>query len=226
MARKNTTKTNPLFHTITFLLNGIDNYIWIILFVVIALGGAGKWYRMRMTNQEQLAQRVYTEALDEFQRGLAGYDAAWPNIVRLVDVAYERHASSTVAPYLLALKADALVREDKQDEAINTMSTALEKIPTTSPLYFLYKTKQALMMLDSKQEQIKQNGINVLRKLAQNNDNTNNDMARFYLGSYYIAIGDKKTGEPLLVSLMESQEGQESKSPWVEKAEQLLQTIS
>jgi len=30
----------------------------------------------------------------------------------------------------------------------------------------------------------------------------------------------------LLVSLMESQEGQESKSPWVEKAEQLLQTIS
>jgi len=217
---------NQSFDSIKSFFSDISNNVWLGVLAVIALGGAAYWYRSRTVEKEQVAQRVYAEAIDEYQRGIGGVETAWPNLERLVDASYERHASSTFGPYLLVLKAESLVWQNKHDEAIDVMKKAMHEISTSSPLYFVYKTKFALMMLDSTQEQIRQDGVTQLRALIQDKENTNSDMARFYLGSYYRSNGDTQAAQALLITLVESQTDQESMSPWAQKAQEMLQMIS
>lgn len=185
-------------------------------------GGVGYWYYLSRLSKQQVAQRVYAEALDEYMRGVAGSKDAWPNLETLVDVSYAHHESSVFAPYLLMLKAESLLWQSKLDDAIDVMQKAMQSIPVTSPLYFPYSTKLALMLIDSAQGDRNEKGVIELQKLAEDPANAIKDEARCALATHYLNKGNKEEAYALLDLVIQESKQNETSSPWVIKAKKIM----
>ena len=75
--------------------------------------------------------------------------AQWADVVTMAHAGYEKFSSTKVAPYILAVEVDALLAQDKKQEALDKLDLMVSKIGSSSPLYkLLYKLKQVLIKLD------------------------------------------------------------------------------
>src|SRR5437868_10788485 len=87
-----------------------DKKTMIVLCVVLALGagsfGAYKWV---VASREQRAQKFFAECVEEYNRVIAQQSGAWEEVEKAFAAGYEKHGSSSIAPYFLAFQADALV---------------------------------------------------------------------------------------------------------------------
>jgi len=157
-----------------------------VLIMAILLGvgiGGFKLYKYYTFNKQATAQKVLSECLVEYERAEAG-TASWYDVEVALEMGYEQHAGSKLAPYFLAYKAEAMYEQGKKKEAIESTKQALEKMSPKDDLYGVYNVKLALMKMDSETESVQQEGLRLLEKIALGDD-SGKAGALYNLGVYY-----------------------------------------
>ncbi len=202
------------------LVSNIPYIRWIALACLglVVLGGVYFGYSWYVTKREQAAQKIFSECMHEYMEAYSG-QTAWVNVQELSKLGYEQHASSSMAPYFLALQADALVQENKKQEAVAVLDTMLAHMSSTSPVYGVYQLKRALLMLDTDDAL----GLEQLKKLAQNSSNKNRDAALYYLGLYHWSKDSFDQARESWQELVDLMHNQEANSPWAVLAQKKLQ---
>lgn len=150
--------------------------------IIIGGGGGFYWYHQNSIQKEQEAHTILVDCLAQAEEAAQG-KAQWADVVAMCQAGYEKFANTKVAPYILAVQIDALLGQEKQQEAFEKLGLMLNAIGSSSPLYPLYKLKHALLSIDLPEQQSA--GLHELEALAADTKNIYNDAAQFYLGLYY-----------------------------------------
>jgi len=154
----------------------------IIMAVLLGVAVGGFYlYKYYTHSKEATAQKVLSECLEEYERAAGGM-GSWYDVEVALEMGYEQNSGSSLAPYFLAYKADAMLEQDKKRQATEVLKQALEKMSPTDDLYGVYNLKLALMELD--QESSKQEGLKLLEEIAQKDD-SGKAGALYNLGAYY-----------------------------------------
>ena len=103
---------------------------------------------------------------------------------------YEKFSATKVAPYILSVEVDALLAQDKKQEALERLDLMISSVSSSSPLYPLYRLKQTLVKLDV--PDLKEAALLSCSNWQQLQDNNFADAAQYYLGLYYQNAGDHK----------------------------------
>jgi tetratricopeptide (TPR) repeat protein len=146
-----------------------------------------RWYNAR---RDMAAQYAFARAMEQFAQAQHTKTDSWAYVESAFKFGYEQHSSSNLAPYFLAFQAQALLNQGKQQEALDLLNKTIAMIPTSSPLISLYKTKKALVMIDSQDQTQHDAGLQELISMAHDAKNRYRDEAMYYLGLYYASLGD------------------------------------
>lgn len=195
------------------------------LISVVALAYVG--YRGYMSAREQKAQLALIHHMQQYHQAMqdaSSYD--WDHFAQALQSTYEQFKNSQIAPYIAAVHADVLTQANAHQAALQSIKTAADTAPTRSPLKHLFKTRYALMMTDSEDQEHKADGLKILTELANDQNNIYRDMALFYLGKYHWAHDDKQSAENAWTELINTfYENQVTPSPWAAQAKPLLDLI-
>jgi len=195
-------------------------FLAVILLVVASLGFFS--YRWYTGYREQSAQQALADSVELFKKASqAGTPDDWASVATQLQLAYDQHSHASIAPYFLAYKSQALVEQGKDDEARATMEVMVKGLSATSPLAPLFKIRYALMLLDAADETEQHRGLQALESLAYDVHNTQQDMALFYMGSYYASQDKTEQARQAWQDLVSKQENFPS-SPWVQEAQEQL----
>lgn len=194
---------------------------------VACAAGVGIYgYMMYRISQEEQAQVVFVNCMDELKRAYEKPDS-WPTAELASVTAYRQHSSSSLAPYFLALEVQALVAQGKLSEAITSLERVIGMLSTHSPFYSLYTLQLALMKLDSSDEAVHQEGLKAVEKIALDQKNKNRDQALYYLGEYYASQNNQERAKEFFHQLVVAYpEGGMAASPWASLAQKKLHTYS
>jgi tetratricopeptide (TPR) repeat protein len=198
-----------------------DNLVYVGagLGLVIAIAGAGYWYHSSSMNKEQAATTILADCLSQYEQAEQG-KAQWADVVTMAHAGYEKFSKTNVAPYILAIEIDALLAQEKNNEALEKLDLMVSKMGTSSPLYTLYKLKQILIKLDI--PEMKEAAFKELQQLSQAPTNNFSDEVLYYTGLYYQNAGEHEkaiqTWKPL-IALNNTVSDQIARSPWATLAE-------
>jgi len=189
--------------------------------VLLAAGiGGYRWHRL---NKQEKAQEAFASCMREYER--AERDATlWPNAQLVFRLALEKNQNTNLTPTLLAYQAETLLHMNKPEEALASMTKAVEQLPASSDLYHLYATKQALMMIDSADQTVKEKGFALLTKVAHDTTNMTRDMALYYVGLYYWTQDELEKAGTVWSELLALTEKAPA-SPWAERARQKIEQL-
>ena len=115
--------------------------------VVMGVVGAlvlvgGVWvYRYYAHQKETGAQVAFAESIQMYHEAVQGKSDAWPYVEMKCATDYEKYKSSSIAPYFLVIKADALAAQGKVTEAAAIIETVISVLPKDSPVLSLYISK-------------------------------------------------------------------------------------
>lgn len=201
-----------------------DGYVRLAaIFVgVLAVGGALFFgYRSYTVSKERAAQLDLGEGLREYSNAQMR-EGLWPDVEELFKAGHDRNKGSRLAPYFTFFQANALIEQNKKEEALLLMDQALNNLPSSSSLYSMYATKRALINIDLGKEV----GVEQLKQLAYDEKNLQRDLPLYYLGLYYWSKDDLDAAQSqweLLVSL--KNDDQKATSEWIAIAEKKLKQI-
>lgn len=194
----------------------------VILIGVIVIGGVAFFgYRKYRVSREVAAQLDFGQGLREYMRG-AVRETMWPEVQEIFKAGYDRNKSSSLAPYFRLFEANALIEQEKKEEALVIMNEALSMLSSSSPLYTMYATKRALLNIDLG----KDDGLEQLKQLAHDEKNVQRDLSLYYLGLYYWSKNDIDAAQRewrLLISLKNNDP--KATSEWINLAEKKLEQI-
>lgn len=204
-----------------------DSFVQLAIMAVILVAVAGaSWYGYTnySAGKAAEAQKVLMDCLAQFDKAEQDKNTNWTTMQEVVSVAYDAQKNSKAAPYLLALESDAFTHLNKKEEALDRMEKAVSSLSTGSPLYYLYKTKYALMKMDGDQKSI-ESGIALLKELANDASNKENDQACFYLGLYYWSQDNLDAAKQAWEPLMKLAHEGEGSSPWAVRAQEKMKLL-
>ncbi len=165
--------------------------------LLILLGAAGLicaivfGYSFYSRNYNQKAFAMFSESIAEYNKAMStGNSQDFVNAERAFAASYKAYSRATISPFMLAYQADSALKSGNFDSALDLMKKAVDSIEVSSPVYYLYATKLALMQLDSKDESVKNLGKELLEKYAKTFNNPYKDMAAYYLGYQAWVVGD------------------------------------
>lgn len=223
-----------------FMAPGRESFLrdnkWSLVGGGLILLAAGGFYGYRT----YMIQRN-SEAFGALGRYVERYlktDANKKEAVRLDDGALALEAKafsgSAAAPYFSTYEAQDLLNQGKISDAANVLKKAVSSMPSSSPLTALYKVKLALVQLDVDDQAVRDEGMGLLKKIANDETSPAWDVAVYYLGRYAWVQGDvegaKKIWSPALEKVTQARtEGvmnRYSESPWLSRADTLLKTIA
>lgn len=195
--------------------------------LVISVGG---WYTYRYFDlqKEEAAHTILVDCLAQYEEAAQGR-SAWSNVNAMCQAGYEKYRATKIAPYIVAIQVDALLADQKQQEALEKLDVMLTHLSTSSPLYNLYAMKHALLRLDMNDAALKEKGLADLEKLALDNSNIYNDAAQFYLGLYYREQGEQAKATETwkkLIALNDTISDDQGKSPWAALAQEKINGLA
>ena len=156
-----------------------------LILLAIALIVIGSWfgYRAYTKNYEEHAHSMFALAMQEYNRAIQTDNlSTWKDVANAFEVAHSQYPKSNLAPYFLAYQSDALQKQGEEKKGLQAMNDAVQQLASGSPMHYLYKTKYALMQMDSKDKEVAAHGKELLEKLSQDNSNSCKEMALYYLG--------------------------------------------
>lgn len=172
-----------------------------VVLVIVAAAGLFYWNRKSLNER---AQKAFMESIVEFEQALTGQEGiSWSDVERTLEVGSREFASSSFGPYFKVFQADTALHQNKHDEAVVLLKEAVSKMSAKNPLYYLYRTKLALMLIDSKDAALHDEGAALLKHLAETSTNSYRDMALYYLGFYARAQDDQATVRTYWTQLMQ-----------------------
>lgn len=143
---------------------------------------------------------MLSESLAEFQKAirleLSGADSkaienAWDEVQSIFQLGQDKNKSAALSAYMGVFNAQALARLGKLDEAKAVLADALNKLDY-SPYSGIYKTFEALLLIESNDNTTVLGGEEQLRALASDMTNPQRDMALYFLGCYQLSKGDRE----------------------------------
>lgn len=188
---------SPITHDTLFAKRIQYLVILALMSALIAAGWFGyRWYSDRY---EQAAYKDLAESIDGYHKALVSSQEGdrWTDVERAFTVGAERHQKSRLYPYFLAYKADALIHQGKQQEALAAMKSLTQQLPLDNPLYYLYKVKYALIKLDATDTATQQEGRQELIQFGQDVKNPVRDMALYQAGLDAWYKGNKEQAQKL-----------------------------
>lgn len=204
---------------------GIDGYIhqYARSIAIASLGIGllvGGYFGLQYYNssRNQSAIIAYQACLDEYNHAREK-DDLWPHVELAAKVGYQQFSNTSFGPYFLGLQADALLEQHKMEEALALLKALQEKLSVRSPLYYNYALKKVLVMLDSSNQAVVQEGLQQLDHLAHDLKNGQRDQALYELAYYYRTINDNAAAQATIKELTSSfpTTGMEG-SIWAEQA--------
>jgi tetratricopeptide (TPR) repeat protein len=214
--------TVPNLNQFIDIFDKYRNYIISIGVVIAATVGIGVYLYYSHINYEQAAQQALSEVLAEYNHAYESPDL-WQDVEIGAKTGYRQYARSSLAVFFLNLQADALLQQDKNEEALILMNEMVSKLPQHSPFYYIYHIKLARMQLYSDQENMQKEGLEKLQILAKDENNPQRDEALYYLGQYYDENNQKEKMQEIWQQLKQIQRVYKEKdiiSPWAMLAEQ------
>ena len=140
--------------------------------------------------------------------------------------AYQKHKNSAVAPYMGLLAVEAQLKMGNHEAAVAYMHDLVHAVQRNHIAGDLFKTKEALLMIDSTDPLQQENGFKTLALLADNADNPHRDYALYHVGLYHWNRNDIQEARVAWQELVESQEVElRAPSPWAEVVSEKLATI-
>jgi tetratricopeptide (TPR) repeat protein len=204
-----------------------EKYSHYILAGVILIGigiGGGYAYRWYTISSNKLAQLALDQCLQEFERALQE-PTLWPEVELAVKTGYYQHRNSSLSAYFLGLHADTLIQQNKLSEALAAIKESLRVLPKSSPLWYQYQNKYALMQLDSDDQTVKTAGLHLLESLASNTYNVARDQSLYYMGLYHWNNNDKEGAVKEWQTLRQTYGDEETfGSPWVALAQTKIES--
>lgn len=182
---------------------------------ILLLGGAGVGYRWYAVSKAQEVQKVLGECLDEYNRALA-QEVPWQDVELHFSLGYDHYGSTAMGAYFLSGKVEALLKQNKIEQALDAINTLLSSLSPSAPTYELYVIKRALIRMDIADQVML--GLEELKKSAMNEKNIYRDRALYYLGLYHWSRSDLSEAKKQWTSLVELSEKRSQgtpESPWV-----------
>lgn len=216
------------FEKYLFYLKNNPLYIGGALAVLLAAGGGFYFYRSAVIQQEEQAYTVLADCLAEYEQASAGA-SEWKDVSEMCQAGYEKHSTSKVAPYILDIQVDALLAQNKKEEAVEKLNLMISKVGNNSPLSPLYKLKLGLLKTDLSDEALKIEGLHDLEQLAADTHNNYRDVAQYYLGSYYRQNGQQEKAVQVwkeLIALNENVSDRSATSPWAAMAQEKINGLA
>lgn len=173
--------------------------------------------------QGKRVQRILSESLQEFQIAMNVAQPQWGEVQLMNELGAQQASGSSLQPFFLVMRAQALAQQHKFDEAIPLMQQAIDGLPSYSPYKIYFVLTKSLMQLDASQEE-KDKGLASLQALSEDVANPYRDAALYHIGDYYFALNETAKARDVWVQLVE-QSAIFKGSPWVILAQQKLATI-
>lgn len=211
-----------------YYLKNNPHYLGAALACLLLAGGGAYYYRSSVIKHEEAAYAILTDCLTEYDQAAAGA-SEWKDVSDMCQAGYEKYSDTKVAPYILDIQADALLAQDKKEEAMEILSMMLSKVGNSSPLYSLYKLKLGLLKTDIADEATKTAGVQELEQLAADTHNQYRDVAQYYLGSYYREHGQKEKAVTVwkeLIAMNDNLADKQSSSPWAAMAQEKINGLA
>lgn len=192
------------------------------LLAVAGVVGFGTYWYFYTIKYEESAQQAFSEVLHDYDRAYATPEL-WSDVEIGAKTGYRQYARSALAPFFLAMQSEALLQQQKGQEALAVMKMMLDKLSSRSRFYSLYKIKEARIKIDSDSAGIKEDGVRQLTSLANDEENRYQDEALYYLGMYYQTQGQKDKAQDVWQQLSAiKHDDKQGLSPWFLLAEQQL----
>lgn len=224
-----------------FALNYTRQLVYgVIGAVVIGLGGLGYhqyWKHMQAVAQGDLAAALrFVDApiipggktvVDGDAVQFASAEDKWNHLNKVFAEAYAKNKGSGISGMFLVNQADALINLGKNTQALEVMNEALDRLPSKE-LKDFYRVKRALMKMDNEGAVVQKEGLEELKKLADNQSSYAHEQALYYLGNYFWVHKDfaqAKNYWQQLVVKYGMRDGQHP-SPYVDVVRSKLRLIS
>lgn len=179
-------KSDPKFDFSDIMSEKNVSKIVSVIALIGLIAGGYFWYRSYTVSQTQAAQKVLSSCLAEYEKVRNnGTPTQWQTLQTMCSVGYEKHKNSSVAPYFLAIQADALLAQGQAEQALSLLDTMIAGLPTASPVYDLYKTKKLLIEIDQSEDPLQSPAFEALKTFAYDSQNSQADYALYYIGEYY-----------------------------------------
>lgn len=109
----------------------------------------------------------------------------WTAVTNVFKEGFENYKSAGIAPFFLVYESEALLNLGKVDESIEVLRQALNLMGKKNAAYSYFNIKLALMLIDTKKQELEKEGIEVLKEIAHDSKNSANDLALYRLGEYF-----------------------------------------
>jgi len=199
-------------------------YLSYVLTGLLVVAGAASWYGYRAYQQsgQYKGQELVLQALELFNKEAFSKTPEWEQVNAICEAGIQQ-GGSTAVPYLRMIQAQVALAQDNKDAALGYVADAIKSLDSSSPLYYVYKTKYALMNIDAQDH--KQEGLDQLAALASDVRNTNRDEAQFYLGLYHWVHDEIGQAKDAWKDLLAVDTSVEHSSPWARRAQAKVATI-
>jgi len=209
---------------------------------VLSIGTFGYFYYKH--NREERAFKALTSALEYFEapitkgedhkdddlsiferKEFSSEQEKWEKVESVFKDEYSSFRNSNIASFFLAYQAEAQIRLGKFHEAIETLQMAIPKMTDPNSKNF-YTIKLALVQMDTKEDASVENGLQLLKSIASEENNPARDLSLYQLGEYYWHLKNFNESKNYWNQLI-LQYSQDSKypSPWADEAKKKLKLI-
>jgi hypothetical protein len=220
------------------------NQLIAILSISLALVGITSGYLYYKKVREESAHKVLVGALEYFdapiktsteekQDDLSFLDKKefktseekWTKVDNMFKKAYEDNSGSGIASMFLVYRSVALMNLNKVSEAIKVIRIAIDKMKSLKVKSF-FRVKLALLLIDSGQDAALKEGLEILRKSANQEGHIAQDTALYNLGRYYWHEKNFNEAKNYWNQLiLKFSEQKENRSPWIDDAKEKLRLI-
>jgi len=186
---------------------------------LIVLGAGVYGYVYYKEQARDAAQVVLAQALDDMKKAQEG-GTEWSDVELAAIAGYKNHPSTAISDYFGAIKAQALLRQNKYEQALAAIDETVKKLSPTNYLHDLYAILKARMMLRLENNEQSAQAINTLTSISQSTKSMFQDMALYYLHEHYKAVSEIEKAASMLNQLKSRFTNPEAPSPWALLAEQ------
>lgn len=149
----------------------------------------------------------------------------WEKVASVFDESYKENSSSGIAPMFLAYRSEALANLGELLKAIEVLQSAISKMKNDQVKNY-FKVKLALMLIDSNDKSMVDEGVGLLKEISLNESNISHDLSLYHLGQYYwYKKNFKEAGNYWNQLLLKYGKLEKHASPWAIIAKEKLRLI-
>lgn len=202
--------------------------LWLVI-TLIAATSIYVGYRLCVYCRNRVVQKDLYALLEQYQQSQQDASQSkqvdWLVIDKELEKSYAKHSHAPMASWLLVLQAHERVERNEMQQAQIAMDEAVKSLSGSSVDSFI-KVSDALLRMDSEDEILRAQGVEMLTALARDTKNIYADMALYHLGRYYWIFDHMQDAKDVWLDLLERYGNVSgTPSPWVAPAQELLEQL-